>query len=94
MSNVAVGPCHSVSVLLQVSTVVSPLPDEVVGCCRIRVGMPVGVLTIDGSLVNVGDAMDVTVGTGVDVSVGTGVLVGMDAWVSATIVKAAASAVC
>ena len=82
MLKVAVGPCQDVSGLLQLSAVT--FADEVVGCWGIKVGMLVGVLTIDGSLVNVGDAMDVSVATGVAVSVavgGTSVLVGRAACV-------------
>lgn len=76
--NSAEGPRHSVNVLLQVSTAVPPLDDDAaVGCCGSSVGMPVGVLTRNGSLVKV--TIGVTVGGCVAVAAtvgGTGVFVG------------------
>jgi hypothetical protein len=74
MLKLALGPSQAVRGLLQLSTALPA--EEVVGCWGINVGIPVGVFTIEGSAVKVGDAMDVTVGTGVKVSVGMGVLVG------------------
>jgi hypothetical protein len=93
----AVGPCHEVSGWLQTSWVLPP-PELAVGndceTCCVNVGAPAG---IDPGVPDVACGRGVLdggrVGLGVSVG-GTGVAVGTAAWVSATMVSAAASAVC
>lgn len=98
MVKLTVGPVHSERVLLQLPCVgaatgwADVAGAEVVGNNALGNGVAV---RRAGSIVDVGSGVEVDGSVGLAVSVGgTGVLVGIAAWVCATIVKAAASAVC
>jgi len=96
MLKFAVGPCQDVSGWLQISGL-SPEPPEDCGACCVNVGAFAGSVSGVPGVPEVGKGMGVVVAAGVGLAVavgGTGVAVGTACSVSATMVRAAASAVC